>query len=201
MGAGDEETIKQKILSTIFDQNPVLQSISSMYGNIPTKIRPFSENKWYQFYRSMELDTTIPEINDIDPFHREDKQWKHIHLQYRSSFPDFLGVNDMTMAVSSTTTNGCTPLELNAFECLEYYGLKRGTVICRDYYDDWMECNHQHKQFARNLMMKSKRNQRWLEYLAGKREWNTVYLANGPPGVYLDPCPNPRDKIMFDPPA
>ena len=56
-------------------------------------------------------------------------------------------------------------------------------------------------QFARNLMMKSKRNQRWLEYLAGKREWNTVYLANGPPGVYLDPCPNPRDKIMFDPPA
>ena len=80
MGAGDEETIKQKILSTIFDQNPVLQSISSMYGNIPTKIRPFSENKWYQFYRSMELDTTIPEINDIDPFHREDKQWKHIHL-------------------------------------------------------------------------------------------------------------------------
>ena len=31
-------------------------------------------------------------------------------------------------------------------ECIEYYGAKRGLEICKDYYDDYLECSFKAKQ-------------------------------------------------------
>ena len=50
------------------------------------------------------------------------------------------------MIVSMSTAHSCQDLEVSAWECMEYYGEKRGAVICRDYYDDFIECTHQNIQ-------------------------------------------------------
>ena len=31
-------------------------------------------------------------------------------------------------------------------ECIEYYGARRGMQICKDHYDDFLECSLKHKQ-------------------------------------------------------
>jgi hypothetical protein len=31
-------------------------------------------------------------------------------------------------------------------ECIEYYGARRGQEICKDYYDDFIECSSGNKQ-------------------------------------------------------
>jgi len=48
--------------------------------------------------------------------------------------------------------------------------------------------------------MRAKRNERWFEYMAGKRDYSTVYLDRSklPPGVYLDPCPSSRDRVASE---
>lgn len=42
--------------------------------------------------------------------------------------------------------------------------------------------------------MMSQRRIRYREYLAGKRDWDSVYIQPPPIGVYWDPCPNPLDN-------
>lgn len=39
----------------------------------------------------------------------------------------------------------CANLELNAMECLEAYGYYRGERYCRDFIQDWDECNTMYK--------------------------------------------------------
>ena len=48
--------------------------------------------------------------------------------------------------------------------------------------------------------MRAKRRERWLEYMSGKRDYSTVFqpIQDMPTGVYMDPCPNPRDSNMRD---
>ena len=33
-------------------------------------------------------------------------------------------------------------MELRALECIEYYGRQKGFVICKDLYEDFMECKY-----------------------------------------------------------
>ena len=53
---------------------------------------------------------------------------------------------DWTSAVLNNQHTKCGPLETKALECIEYYGKQRGYVICKDYYDDFIECNYQDLQ-------------------------------------------------------
>ncbi len=50
--------------------------------------------------------------------------------------------------------------------------------------------------------MREKRQARYREYLAGKRDWDSVYIRQEMPGAWKDPGPNPRDqfgtKFNFD---
>ena len=60
-------------------------------------------------------------------------------LRWKGVSPDPLGHFEMIQ-------NPCVELEVNAMECVEYYGIKRGSVICKDYYDDFLECKFGFKQ-------------------------------------------------------
>ena len=40
-------------------------------------------------------------------------------------------------------------------ECMEYYGSRRGQEICKDYYDDFMECAAGRKQVGTNRMART----------------------------------------------
>jgi len=53
-------------------------------------------------------------------------------------------------------------------------------------------------QLLRAMAMHAKRNVRWREYMAGKREWDSVYIAPAPDGVWKDPFPNPKDKTSME---
>ena len=70
-----------------------------------------------------------------------------------ANIPDIFGINDM-MIMSLSTMHSCQDLEINAWECMEYYGEKRGAVICRDHYDDFVECTHQNIQVHTNFSLK-----------------------------------------------
>ena len=50
-------------------------------------------------------------------------------------------------------------------------------------------------QKLRTIAMQAKRGERYREYLAGKREWDTVYIKPEVPGAWRDPGPNPRDQF------
>ena len=40
----------------------------------------------------------------------------------------------------TNANNRCGKLELTSMECMEYYGFKKGKIICKDHYEDFMEC-------------------------------------------------------------
>jgi len=56
----------------------------------------------------------------------------------------------------------CAPLEIKALECIEYYGKQRGYLICKDAYDDFVEC--------KNLNL-SKLRYEAIQYEYRKRYW------------------------------
>lgn len=46
----------------------------------------------------------------------------------------------------------CADFEIKAIECIEYYGSKQGITACKDWYDDFIECQsgeRHHKTFYR----------------------------------------------------
>ena len=46
--------------------------------------------------------------------------------------------------------------------------------------------------------MLAKRRERWREAMAGKRDWESVYIPIGPDGVWKDPFPSPKDKCHIE---
>ena len=42
----------------------------------------------------------------------------------------------------SNADSRCGRFELACMECMEYYGFKNGKVICKDYYEDFVECKY-----------------------------------------------------------
>ena len=47
---------------------------------------------------------------------------------------------DLHMVVAENQSRRCGGMELRALECIEYYGRQKGFVICKDLYEDFMEC-------------------------------------------------------------
>lgn len=85
----------------------------------------------------------------------------------------------------------CQKFELEAMECLEYYGLQQGMDACKDWYDDLMECRFHTKQDLRATHMYSKRNfDNRLEYYQGKRD----HIYEPPPKMhaYIEPHAKPE---------
>ena len=51
-------------------------------------------------------------------------------------------------------------------ECIEYYGAKQGLTACKDWYDDFIECQGKAKQLLRMRAMFKKRHvDNHIEYL------------------------------------
>ena len=51
-------------------------------------------------------------------------------------------MTDMFSSWFSHANTRCGKFELASMECMEYYGFKRGKVICKDYYEDFIECRY-----------------------------------------------------------
>lgn len=62
----------------------------------------------------------------------------------------------------------CSDLELNAYECLEAYGLSKGYFMCHKYLDDLDECKHKYVTFYRNRII---REERYRKILNGEIKW------------------------------
>ena len=60
----------------------------------------------------------------------------------------------------------CADFELKAVECIEYFGAKQGMTACKDWYDDYIECQTGAKQWLRiRAMFKKRHIDNHLEYL------------------------------------
>ncbi len=47
----------------------------------------------------------------------------------------------------------CQPLEKTALECIEYYGLRQGRIVCSDFYDDYIECSKMNVRVSRKKLL------------------------------------------------
>ena len=43
----------------------------------------------------------------------------------------------------------CADFEIRAIECIEYFGAKQGITACKDWYDDYMECQSGERRLKR----------------------------------------------------
>ena len=55
-------------------------------------------------------------------------------------------LSDWMAITNEKAANPCSYFEIQQGECMEYYGMRRGRYICKDYYDDFLECRFQFKQ-------------------------------------------------------
>eukprot|EP00091_Calanus_sinicus_P014184 TRINITY_DN3159_c0_g1_i1.p2 TRINITY_DN3159_c0_g1~~TRINITY_DN3159_c0_g1_i1.p2 ORF type:complete len:190 (-),score=43.36 TRINITY_DN3159_c0_g1_i1:91-660(-) len=100
---------------------------------------------------------------------------------------------DMTANFISTQGQRCGDFELRAMECIEYYGAKQGLTACKDWYDDFMECQLGAKQRLRMRAMFKKRHiDHHLEYLQGKRTWDETYEKPPKYHAYVEPWYNEK---------
>lgn len=108
---------------------------------------------------------------------------RRFHHPYIKSFLSEVGVNIMSFQHSM-----CADFEINAMECIEYYGAKQGIVACKDWYDDFIECVHKSKQNLRiKAMFKKRQIDNHLEYLQGKRTWDETYEAPPKAHAFVEP--------------
>ena len=64
-------------------------------------------------------------------------------------------------------------------ECIEYYGSKQGMTACKDWYDDFMECQMGAKQRLRMRAMFKKRHiDMHMEYLQVSFVMTNIYSRN-----------------------
>jgi len=102
---------------------------------------------------------------------------------YLKTFFTDLGANIINMQ-----SGPCMDFEINALECIEYYGAKQGLTACKDWYDDYIECTHKTKQNLRVKAMYKKRHvDNHLEYLQGKRTYAETYEAPPKAHAYTEP--------------
>jgi len=101
---------------------------------------------------------------------------------YKSFFTD-MGAN-----LLSNQGGICQDFELRALECIEYYGAKQGMTACKDWYDDFIECQAGAKQKLRMRAMFKKRHfDNHMEYLQGKRTWDETYEKPPKYHAYMEP--------------
>jgi len=89
---------------------------------------------------------------------------------------------DVFASVLNQQQSICAPLELQALECIEYYGKQRGLVICKDFYDDFIECRNENLQFLRWETIQAEYRKRWWREKRGQlsdREKDEIEKNNG----------------------
>lgn len=95
---------------------------------------------------------------------------------------------DMGAYVTSAQAGICADFEIRAIECIEYYGAKQGITACKDWYDDYMECQSGAKQQLRiRAMFKKRHIDNHLEYLQGKRTWEETYEKPPKHNAFYEP--------------
>eukprot|EP00090_Calanus_glacialis_P023376 TRINITY_DN3605_c0_g1_i1.p1 TRINITY_DN3605_c0_g1~~TRINITY_DN3605_c0_g1_i1.p1 ORF type:complete len:197 (-),score=42.23 TRINITY_DN3605_c0_g1_i1:103-693(-) len=100
---------------------------------------------------------------------------------------------DMGANVMSAQGQRCGDFEIRAMECIEYYGSKQGMTACKDWYDDFMECQMGAKQRLRMRAMFKKRHiDMHMEYLQGKRTWDETYEKPPKYHAYVEPWYNEK---------
>lgn len=194
MGGENESKVKQTIFQKIFDKNPLLEFKDKDYQK--QHLRD-DNGPWWDYRTSAKNPFSAA---NLDPANNIKDQIKVDMWQWNSMpstlFDGFTG--DLFSPIHDRAFNVCMEIEMSAMGCMEYYGCKRGQTICAKFYDDFYECQEKNKQLLRAMAMHAKRNVRWREYMAGKREWDSVYIAPAPDGVWKDPFPNPKDKTSME---
>merc|ERR1712108_5841 len=101
----------------------------------------------------------------------------HLSRRYTSPYMKTF-FTDMGANVINMQSGPCMDFELNALECIEYYGAKQGLTACKDWYDDYIECVPKSKQNLRvKAMFKKRHVDNHIEYLQGKRTYAETYEA------------------------
>jgi len=102
---------------------------------------------------------------------------------------------DMSGSANNTAGLHCEKFELNALECMEYYGINQGLTACKDAYDDLMECKFMTKRILRVRHMYKKRNiDNWVEYMQGKRTYEETFEQPPKLHAYLSPYQDPNTQ-------
>jgi hypothetical protein len=78
----------------------------------------------------------------------------------------------------------CADLELNAYECLEAYGIIRGGIVCKQLLDDYLECVGAYKSVRRAEEMKKERIR---QVATGKRPITQFWGTKMPNDSYVPP--------------
>jgi len=114
------------------------------------------------------------------------------HLYWRSVQPMFKNfLTDMTSSLMTGQGQQCQDFEVNAMECIEYYGAHQGMEACKDWYEDYIECQSGAKQLLRQKAMFRKRHyENHLEYIQGKRTWDETYEPPPKSHGYKEPWMN-----------
>lgn len=121
---------------------------------------------------------------------------QHLSRRFHSaSLNNFL--TDLGSNLHNAQMSTCMDFEMQAMECIEYYGAKQGLVACKDWYDDYIECTHNSKQQLRMKAMFKKRHiDNHLEYLQGKRTWAETYEPTPKAFAFIEPWHNPKFAKM-----
>ena len=82
-------------------------------------------------------------------------------------------LSDWMAITNEKAANPCSYFEIQQGECMEYYGMRRGRYICKDYYDDFLECRFQFKQ-VRKLFFVSNTVFNTLWYFSFYRNWEPL---------------------------
>jgi len=188
-----EDAVKQTIFQKIFDKNPLLEFKDHERWE-QHLVNPADSN-FKNWTKSNSFSTGImdPANNIRDQIKTDLWQWDTNPSSIISGF-----TSELMNPIGDRSFNVCMELEMSALGCVEYYGCKRGQTICARHYDDFYECIAKHKQFLRSMAMLAKRRVRWREAMAGKRDWESVYIPIGPDGVWKDPFPSPKDKCHIE---
>lgn len=71
--------------------------------------------------------------------------------------------------VTNGRKNACSDFELNHAECMEAYGMIKGSEVCEKFYEDFKECVWGRIAHMRYLLMRAERNKK---ILTGEIPWN-----------------------------
>merc|ERR1711976_614813 len=117
------------------------------------------------------------------------KRWqRELHFRYIRPYFNNILTDITSTAMTSQYDRTCGPMEIKAMECIDYYGTQKGLELCKDYYDDFMECTFNIKQSLRVQAMLGVRARRWHEWIRGHRDYSTVYEKLPKPHAFEKPA-------------
>ncbi|XP_076317341.1 NADH dehydrogenase (ubiquinone) 15 kDa subunit isoform X2 [Tachypleus tridentatus] len=105
----------------------------------------------------------------------------------RTPFTDFFGCLG-----ASQGNLRCRDFELNMMNCLEAYGLRNGSEMCKNEIDDYKECRSQKKQIKRVEAMQKERQR---QYKSGERSKSNLYAEPPKLDSYYDYPPGTMNVL------